>query len=98
MQFMVIERYKDCDPQPIYEHLRQTGRGLPDGMTYVASWIETNFDRCFIVLECDDATKVMEWVLHWRPFVTFEVVPVATSAEVQALMKRRAEPTSVSAQ
>lgn len=86
MLFMVIERYKNGDPQPIYEHLRKAGRGLPDGVKYIASWIETNFDRCFIVLECDDATKLMEWVMHWREHVTFEIVPVATSLDTQALM------------
>jgi hypothetical protein len=31
--FMVIERFKDRDPRPIYRHLRDHGRGLPAAQT-----------------------------------------------------------------
>jgi hypothetical protein len=26
---------------------------MPDGLKYVGSWIEMNFDRCFQVMECE---------------------------------------------
>lgn len=51
MHFMIIERFKDADPFPIYRRLQEEGRVLPAGLTYVASWIEPNFDRCFQVVE-----------------------------------------------
>ena len=54
MLFMVIERFKDRDPAPIYARLREQGRALPEGLRYVDSWVEANFDRCFQLLECDD--------------------------------------------
>jgi hypothetical protein len=88
MLFMVIERFKDADPKPVYRHLRDQGRGLPDGLKYVASWIEPNFDRCFQVMECDDARLLQEWVLHWREHATFEIIPVVTSAETRALVEK----------
>lgn len=88
MLFMIIERFKDCDPKPIYRHLRDRGRGLPDGLTYVGSWIEPNFDRCFQLMECDDAKLLQEWVLHWREFGTFEIVPVVPSTDTRALVER----------
>src|SRR5438552_3317526 len=47
MLFMVIERFKDRDPAPIYARLRERGRVLPEGLRYVESWVEANFDRCF---------------------------------------------------
>jgi hypothetical protein len=47
MLFMVIERFKDRDAKAIYARLREKGRMMPDGLTYVGSWIERNFDRCF---------------------------------------------------
>ena len=45
MLFMVIERFKGRDPGPIYARLRDHGRAMPDGLRYVESWIEANFDR-----------------------------------------------------
>jgi hypothetical protein len=84
MLFMIIERFKDGDPVPIYRHLRDAGRGLPEGVRYVDSWIEPNFDRCFQLMECDDAGLLMEWVLHWRGHATFEIVPVVPSKDTRA--------------
>jgi hypothetical protein len=85
MLFMVVERFKDRDPEPIYRRLRESGRSLPDGLRYIDSWIEVNFDRCFQLMECDDPRLLMQWVLHWRDLVEFEVVPVSPSKEVREL-------------
>ena len=80
MLFMVIERFRDNDMVPVYRHLRDAGRVLPDGLEYVDSWIEPNFSRCFQLMRCDDARLFQEWVLHWRGLgVTFEIVPVVSS-------------------
>jgi len=40
MLFMVIERFKHADPKPIGERFRQSGRRLPEGVTYHASWVD----------------------------------------------------------
>ncbi len=45
MLFMVIERFRDNDAVPIYQRLRDHGRGLPKGLDYVDSWVEPNFAR-----------------------------------------------------
>ncbi len=55
MLFMVIERFKDRNPAPIYARLQEQGRALPEGLRYVESWVEANFDRCFQLMECDNA-------------------------------------------
>jgi hypothetical protein len=55
MLFMVIERFRNRDPKPIYRRLRDQGREMPDGLKYVDSWIEPSFERCFQLMECDDA-------------------------------------------
>lgn len=84
MLFMVIERFKDDDMIPAYRRLRAAGRALPAGLTYVGSWIEPSFARCFQLMECDDLTKLQEWVLGWRGIgATFEIVPVVPSAETR---------------
>ncbi|MGZ3303794.1 MAG: DUF3303 domain-containing protein, partial [Isosphaeraceae bacterium] len=54
MLFMVIERFKDRDPAPIYSRLREQGRTLPNRLWYIDSWVEVNFDRCFQLIEADD--------------------------------------------
>ena len=89
MLFMIIERFKDCDPKPIYRHLRDKGRGLPDGLKYIDSWIEPNFDRCFQLMECDDARLLQEWVLHWGDLASFEIVPVVPSKQTRALVESK---------
>jgi hypothetical protein len=85
MLFMVIERFKDCDPAPIYARLREQGRSLPEGLRYVDSWVEANFDRCFQLMECDDARLFQQWILQWRDLVEFEVVAVSPSKAVREL-------------
>src|SRR2546425_12700191 len=55
MLFMVIERFKNRDAKAVYRRFRDGGRGAPTGLKYVHSWIEANFDRCFQIMECDDA-------------------------------------------
>ncbi len=81
MLFMVIERYKDRDARAVYERAREQGRMLPEGLRYVSSWVEENFDRCFQVMECDDPRLFAQWKERWSDLVDFEIVHVVPSAE-----------------
>ncbi|MBT2226403.1 DUF3303 domain-containing protein [Nonomuraea sp. NEAU-A123] len=84
MLFMVIERFRDNDMVPIYREVRDRGRLLPEGLTYLNSWIEPNFSRCFQLMECDDLRVLQRWILGWRGSgTTFEIVPVVTSADTR---------------
>jgi len=83
MLFMVIERFKNRDPRPIYQRLREQGRMMPEGLAFVSSWIEANFDRCWQVMECDDPRKFQEWILSWSDLMDCEIVPVVPSAETR---------------
>ena len=85
MLFMVIERFKGRDPVPIYQRLRESGRSVPEGLRYLDSWVEANFDRCFQLMECEDARLFLRWVLQWRDLIEFEVVPVSPSKAVREL-------------
>ncbi len=93
MLFMVVERFKDCNPVPIYERLQASGRSMPDGLRYIESWIEVNFGRCFQLMECDDVSLLMQWILQWRDLMEFEVVPVSPSQDVRKLLGADGEPT-----
>lgn len=87
MLFMVIERFKDNDMVPVYERVRDGGRLLPVGLRYIDSWVEPNFARCFQLMETDDARLLQAWVLQWRGHgVTFEIIPVVTSAQTREVV------------
>ncbi len=87
MLFMIIERFRDNDMVPIYRHLRDKGRMLPEGLEYIDSWVEPNFSRCFQIMRCDDARLLQEWTLQWRGLgVTFEIVPVVSSKETREIV------------
>jgi Protein of unknown function (DUF3303) len=82
MLFMVIERFPNQDAVPAYRRVRDGGRSLPQGLSYVGSWVEPNFDRCFQLMECDDLRLLQEWILTWRgPGISFEIVPVVPSQQ-----------------
>jgi len=89
MQFMVIERFRDRDARPIYRRFRDSGRMMPEGLTYVGSWVEANFHRCFQVMECDDARLLQEWILAWGDLAEFEIVPVVSSDQTRELLLSR---------
>ena len=87
MLFMVIERFPGQDPVPTYRRVRDGGRMLPEGLRYVDSWIEPDFDRCFQLMECDDLRLLQQWVLGWRGLgITFEIVPVVPSKDTQQVV------------
>ncbi|HME07708.1 MAG TPA: DUF3303 family protein [Bryobacteraceae bacterium] len=88
MLFMVIERFQDNDMLPAYRRMRDEGRKVPEGLTYVDSWVEANFQRCFQLMECSDLRKFQEWILHWRGCgATLEIVPVLTSKQTREVVE-----------
>lgn len=82
MLYMVIERFKNRDAKPIYRRFKEKGRMMPEGLNYLDSVIEENFDRCFQLMECDDPKLLEQWASHWRDLMDFEFVPVRRSIEV----------------
>ena len=83
MLFMVIERFKGRDAKAVYRRLREQGRSAPEGLRYIDSWVEANFDRCFQLMECADARLLQQWVAFWGDLVEFEIVPVVSSSDTR---------------
>ena len=83
MLFMIVERFRDRDPRPIYQRLREHGRQMPDGLKYIDSWIEPNFNRCFQLMETDDLRLLQQWIVGWTDLMEFEVVPVVPSKDTR---------------
>ncbi|WP_339071857.1 DUF3303 domain-containing protein [Methylovirgula sp. 4M-Z18] len=85
---MIIETFDNDDMLPVYRRARDHGRGLPEGVTYINSWIEPSFRRCFQLMDCNDARLLQQWVLHWRGTgAHFEIVPVVESAETRRIVE-----------
>lgn len=87
MLYMVIERFHDGAGPEVYKRFREQGRMMPDGLQYVASWMEPDLSRCFQVMSWDDPRVFEEWTSKWSDLMTFEAIPVITSAEGQQLMQ-----------
>jgi hypothetical protein len=84
MLFMVIETFERDDMVPVYRHIREHGRQLPEGLTVEGSWTEPAMGRVFQLMACDDARLLQEWVLRFRGLgVRFEIVPVISSMEAR---------------
>jgi hypothetical protein len=81
---MVVEKFAQ-GPEPIYARLAERGRMMPDGLTYIDSWIdEADRSRCFQLMETDDPALFDEWTSNWDDIMEFEIVPVIGSAEAAA--------------
>ena len=84
MLFMVIERFKNSDPKPVGERFQRSGRMLPEGLTYHASWVDSKGTSCFQIMEAAHLELLNTWVSYWDDLVDFEIVPVLTSTDFWA--------------
>ena len=89
MLFMIVERFKNDDPVPVYRRFRDRGRLAPESVTYINSWITQDLTTCYQVMDAPDRALLDQWLAEWRDLVDFEVIPVMTSAEaVQRIAPR----------
>ncbi len=86
---MVIEHFKGGDAVSVYRRFRDRGRLAPQGLTYVSSWVDTKFERCYQLMETDDSKLLDAWMAQWSDIVDFEVHPVMTSAEAVEKIRPR---------
>jgi len=79
--YMIVERFKNRDAAAVYRRFRDHGRMAPEGLTYVSSWVDENFELCYQLMETDDRRLLELWMANWSDLVDFEVHPVITSKE-----------------
>jgi hypothetical protein len=89
MVYMIIEHFRSGDPVPVYRRFRDRGRLAPEGLRYVSSWVTRDLKHCYQVMECEGQAQLDEWIANWSDVVEFEVIPVVTPAEAQALVAPR---------
>jgi uncharacterized protein DUF3303 len=88
MLIMVIERFAPGAAADIYRRVREQDRSLPDGLTYVDSWVRADLGGCYQLMHCDDPALLQEWIAAWNDLSEFEIVPVVPSKQTQALFER----------
>ena len=88
MIFMVIESFKKSGAKAIYHRYDKHGRMMPEGLSYINSWVDKKFEKCYQVVECDDTNKLQEWISNWQDLVDFEIIPVMTSNEAYEKYRR----------
>ena len=83
MLFMVVEKFKNHNAKQVYRRVQEKGRMLPQGLHYVDSWVASDFDCCFQLMETKDAVLFRKWMEKWEDLIEFEVIAVVTSEEAQ---------------
>ena len=89
MHYLVVERFQDGDPVPVYRRFRDEGRHLPDGLNYISSWVTVDLGRCYQIMETERPELFNEWFAAWADLVEFELVPVISSAEARENVEPR---------
>jgi uncharacterized protein DUF3303 len=84
MLYMVVEHFKNQDATPVYRRFQERGRLAPEGLNYIASWVDESLQRCFQLMDTDNRSLLDEWIANWNDLVDFEVFPVMTSQEATA--------------
>jgi Protein of unknown function (DUF3303) len=87
MLFMFVENFKNGDARAVGARFKASGRMLPEGLTYHASWVDSNGSRCFQLMETLDPELIKVWVSCWDDLIDFEIVPVESSVEFWAKMQ-----------
>ena len=89
MLYMIIERFKNSDPVPVYRRFRDRGRLAPNGLQYISSWVDEKLERCFQIMETADRNLLDQWITNWSDIVEFEVFPVVSSKEASETIAPR---------
>jgi hypothetical protein len=92
MLYMVIERFKNNNAEPVYRRFGEKGRMLPEGLRYLQSWVDLERSRCFQLMESEDPALLTRWTRRWEDLVDFEIIPVRTSADTVARASEEPRP------
>ena len=92
--YMIIERFRNGDPAPVYRRFREQGRMAPEGLKYISSWVEQDLTTCYQIMQTADRKQLDQWMEKWKDLVDFEVHRVMTSAEAAEQVASQRVPDS----
>ncbi len=83
-KYMVIERFKKDKIKELYQRFEREGRLLPQGVTYLDSWIDEKVEVCYQLMESETPELLDQWIAQWKDYAEFEVVRVIGSTNAKA--------------
>jgi hypothetical protein len=85
MLYMIVERFRG-NAATVYERVAANGRMLPDGLTFLDSWVDVGLGRCFQLMTASDPADFLAWAARWADLVDIEVVPVVSGSTVSRVL------------
>lgn len=92
MLYMIIEKYKD--KEAVYKRFREKGRMMPEGVSYVNSWVSEDGNTCYQINEAQNEELLYEWSSNWNDVTDFEFIPVISSQEMSDKMANKQTTTN----
>lgn len=89
MLFMVVEKFRPGKVKALYQRFDEKGRMMPEGVTYINSWIDTDVSVCYQLMEADKPELLKEWIANWTDLADFEMVQVISSKEARQIALSR---------
>jgi hypothetical protein len=83
MQYIIIERFHPGKIKSLYQRFDEKGRMMPEGVTYINSWINEAVTVCYQLMEAPSESLLHEWIANWKDLADFEIVPVISSADAK---------------
>ena len=80
-QYMVVERFKPGCIEAVYERYGSQGRMLPEGLHYLNSWVNREFNICYQLMETNDFSLFSQWTSQWDDLTAFEIVPIDSHSQ-----------------
>ncbi len=84
MLFMVIEKYKD--KEAVYKRFHEKGRMMPEGVSYVNSWVTADGNTCYQINESESEELLQKWAENWSDVTDFTFIPVISSQQMSEKM------------
>ena len=88
MLYMIIERFHPGKVKDMYQRFADKGRMLPEGVTFINSWINESVTVCYQVMEAASPERLQLWTDKWKDLVDFEIIPVISSIEAKEKVLR----------
>ena len=89
---IVIEKYKN--KEAVYKRFREKGRMMPEGVSYVNSWVSEDGNTCYQINEAQNEELLYEWSSNWNDVTDFAFIPVISSQEMSDKMANKQTTTN----
>ncbi|MGP1345958.1 MAG: DUF3303 domain-containing protein [Phycisphaerales bacterium] len=92
MLFHITESFRNGADE-IGKRFAARGRLMPEGcgIEVIASWMDTDATRCFMIIAAPERASLDGWIANWSDLVSFEVSQIVVSSDFWAA-RRAADP------